>query len=456
MTFRDREDGGRRLAAKLESFALERPFVLGLARGGMPVAFEVARALRADLDVLVVRKLGAPGFPEYALGAIAEQGAAWVNPEALREMGLEEEDLDALLDREAAELARRVRAYRGGRPPPDLAGRTAVLVDDGVATGATARAAARAARALGAARVVLATPVVAASTAAELRSDFDDVVAVELPEAFFAVGFWYERFEQLTDADVRRYLARTGERTARTGDGVPADPDPTPAVSEQLVHIPCDGGRAALEGALFLPERARGLVLFAHGSGSTRRSPRNRYVAASLQRAGFATVLFDLLTSKEAIEDEVTGAFRFDVERLTRRVVDATRWAGADPRTRALRIGIFGASTGAAAALAAAALVPDLVAAIVSRGGRPDLVPVSTLRVVRAPTLLVVGGRDAAVLDMNRSVLGHLARAELSIVPGATHLFEEPGTLDAVVRLAARWFELHLPQLPAQHPGGAR
>lgn len=192
MMFRDREDGGRQLAAKLEAAGLERPFVLGLARGGVPVAFEVARALGADLDVLVVRKLGAPGFPEYALGAIAERGAAYLNPEALAEVGLGEDELDALVDREAEELARRVSAYRRGRPPPHLAGKTAVLVDDGVATGATARAAARAARSLGAKRVVLAAPVIAASTAVELRSDFDDVVAVALPESFFAVGFWYE------------------------------------------------------------------------------------------------------------------------------------------------------------------------------------------------------------------------------------------------------------------------
>jgi putative phosphoribosyl transferase len=210
MIFRDREHAGRLLAGNLQRYRAERPVVLGLARGGVPVAREVARALEADLDVMVVRKIGAPECPEYAIGAIAEGGAVHVRQEALSEAGMGEEDVAALAEEEAVELARRVRAYRGGRELPDLAGRTAVVVDDGVATGATARAAARAARERGAARVILAAPTIAATSLAALRAEFDEVVAVDLPEPFIAVGLWYERFPPVTDEEVLRCLGRGG------------------------------------------------------------------------------------------------------------------------------------------------------------------------------------------------------------------------------------------------------
>ncbi|WP_242370790.1 phosphoribosyltransferase family protein [Anaeromyxobacter sp. SG26] len=458
MVFRDREQAGRLLAEELGRLRAERPVVLGLTRGGVPVAFEVARALDAPLDVVVVRKIGAPGSPEYAIGAIAEGGAVFVRRDALREVGLTEADAAELAEREVVELARRVRRYRGDRPPAEVAGRTVIVVDDGVATGddgvapgATARAAARGARQRGAARVVLAAPVVAAASVAELRADFDEVIALELPEPFYAVGAWYERFDQVSDEQVVKSLRRArgepaegevgelwnGEWTAPLG----ADP---PGSEAEILSIPFDGpagGPGVLEGELAVPDRALGLVLFVHGSGSTRRSPRNQLVARALRRAGLATLLFDLLTPPEAAEDEVTAELRFDIELLTGRVVSATRWIAALPRVRGLRLGYFGASTGAAAALAAAAELPELVGAVVSRGGRPDLVPAAVLERVRAPVLLVVGGRDSTVLRLNRSVLPHLRSAELTMVPGASHLFEEPGALESVARLAARWFE---------------
>ncbi|BDG02904.1 phosphoribosyltransferase [Anaeromyxobacter oryzae] len=200
--FHDRTQAGRLLAGKLEPFRAERPIVLGLTRGGVPVAVEVARLLDAELDVIVVRKLGAPGSPDFALGAIAEGGAVYVSHEALRDVGVGDAWVEAVGVREGAEIARRIQAYRGGRPLRDLTGRTAIVVDDGVATGATALAAGRAARQRGAARVVLAAPVIAAASQPELRSEFDAIVAVELPEVFFAVGQWYERFEQVSDEDV--------------------------------------------------------------------------------------------------------------------------------------------------------------------------------------------------------------------------------------------------------------
>jgi pimeloyl-ACP methyl ester carboxylesterase len=210
----------------------------------------------------------------------------------------------------------------------------------------------------------------------------------------------------------------------------------------ELVHIQV--GSVTLEGDLQIPDRATGLVLFAHGSGSSRHSPRNRFVAHELQTAGLATLLLDLLTPEEEAVDQHTGHLRFDIGLLAERLVAATLWAAVDAATRSLAIGYFGASTGAAAALVAAALEPEKVRAVVSRGGRPDLAG-EALPLVRAPTLLIVGGRDLTVVELNRAALARLrTEARLEIVPGATHLFEEPGALEAVARLAREWFLQHL------------
>jgi putative phosphoribosyl transferase len=203
-------------------------------------------------------------------------------------------------------------------------------------------------------------------------------------------------------------------------------------------------GGLQLEGMLDVPVNASGLVLFAHGSGSSRHSIRNRHVAQVLQHAGLATLLFDLLTKQEELTDAQTAQLRFDVELLASRLRMATEWAVRDERTAALRIGYFGASTGAAAALIAAAGLKADVGAVVSRGGRPDLAG-GALRQVRAPTLLIVGDADEPVIPLNELAYAALGgEKRLEIVPGATHLFEEPGKLDLVSELAARWFGEHL------------
>lgn len=203
-------------------------------------------------------------------------------------------------------------------------------------------------------------------------------------------------------------------------------------------------GRLKLEGTLDIPEHARGLVLFAHGSGSSRHSPRNRRVAETLIRASLATLLFDLLTKEEEREDARTGHLRFDIELLAARLRVATEWAAGHEHTGGLRVGYFGSSTGAAAALVAAAADDHDVGAVVSRGGRPDLAGEALPR-VRAPTLLIVGGDDLGVIPLNEAALAQLrCEKQLAIVPGATHLFEEPGTLDHVAQLAASWFAGHL------------
>jgi putative phosphoribosyl transferase len=212
------------------------------------------------------------------------------------------------------------------------------------------------------------------------------------------------------------------------------------------VKIPAAG--VELEADIATPESAPGVVLFVHGSGSSRLSSRNRYVAGELQRAGLGTVLVDLLTRQEEQVDERTGQLRFDIDLLSVRVMALTDWLGEHEPTAGLGIGLFGASTGAAAALVAAAARPVSVEAVVSRGGRPDLAG-EFLRLVRQPTLLIVGGRDTDVIELNRNAMNLLAaETRLEIVPGALHLFEEPGALEQVARLARDWFLPHMKRAP--------
>jgi pimeloyl-ACP methyl ester carboxylesterase len=244
-------------------------------------------------------------------------------------------------------------------------------------------------------------------------------VDVEAPENFFAVGAHYRDFTPTSDEEVVDQLTSQ------------------PPHEEQLA-IPCNG--SMLAGTLTLPSLAQGLVVFAHGSGSSHRSVRNRFVARQLVDAGFATGLFDLLTEVE----EHDRANVFDIEMLTGRLLVITDWLQEQPVLNGLPLGYFGASTGAAAALAAAARRGDRVAAVVSRGGRPDLA-MPVLRSVTAPTLLIVGGADELVLDLNRQALAELhCPADLTVVPGATHLFAEPGALEAVAEMAGQWFGKHL------------
>ena len=422
--FADRVQGGRALAeAVLRSTAcLNTPsaeiVVVGLARGGVVVAAEVAKALHAPLDALAVRKIGHPWQPEYGLGAIAPGCPPFVRSN------------DGLTDREVAkavEVAGQKAAILDERlhgvcAPVCVIGTTCVLVDDGLATGATMIASVNWARVSGAQQVVVAVPVGAAATVAAVERIADEVVCLAAPSRFGAVGLWYEDFPQVSDDEVITLLSSNRRRGTRTW--------------EDQIAI----AGASLAADLSAPASPLGWVLFAHGSGSSRRSPRNVQVAAALNEAGIATVLFDLLTPSEGRERRNV----FDVELLGQRLVEATRWLTGRPEVTGRPIGYFGASTGAAAALRAAADLGDLVAAVVSRGGRPDLAG-DRLDVVRAPTLLVVGGADDLVLELNRRAATRLhCPHDLEVIPGATHLFEEPGALESVCALATRWFIRHL------------
>jgi len=429
MPFRDRREAGRRLAERLSGLRASSPLVLGLPRGGVPVASEVAKALRAPLDILVVRKLGVPFQPELGMGAVGEDGVRVLNADVLRQARVTESQLAQVEARERAEVEERAARLRGGRPAIPLQARTVVIVDDGLATGGTARAAVRVARERGAARVILAVPVAPPETVAALRRDADDVVAVETPEPFFAIGGWYSDFSPTSDDEVIALLTQGGA-AREVGGGVRG--------ADREIVIPAEGRQ--LPGHLTIPSGARGLVVFAHGSGSGRHSPRNQAVARALNDAGLGTLLFDLLSPDE----EADRANVFDIPLLAGRLGAATAWLLDQDDARTLPIGFFGASTGAGAALWAAAEPDSPVRAIVSRGGRPDLAG-ARLKSVRAPTLLIVGGRDEAVIEMNRDAARQLpADHRIEIVPGATHLFEEPGALEAVADLATRWFLEHL------------
>jgi putative phosphoribosyl transferase len=439
--FRDRRDAGEQLATRLAAFADEQPVVLGLPRGGVPVACEVARALSAPLDVIVVRKLGVPFQPELGMGAVGEDGVRVLNEEIVRIAHVEPDELARVETRERAEVEARARRFRAGRPRIDLTGRTVIVIDDGIATGGTARAALQVARAQGASRVVLAVPVAPPETVQELRGDADEVVCLQTPTPFFAIGQWYRDFSQVPDERVTALLAEVAF-PAEVGAQAPGAADPPEAAHgahherDEEVSFPAD--EASLSGHLTIPADAVGLVLFAHGSGSSRHSPRNQFVARALNRARVGTLLFDLLSPLE----ELHRANVFDVELLAGRLAAATTWATAENPD--LPVGYFGASTGAAAALWAAAEPGSNVAAIVSRGGRPDLA-MRRLAEVRAPTLLIVGGHDDVVIELNREAARQLrCEHRLEIVPRATHLFEEPGALEAVAALAATWFGRHL------------
>ena len=445
--FANRTAAGRELAQRLGHLKSQPVIVLGLPRGGVPVARVVATALHAPLDVIVVRKLGVPFQPELAMGAVGEGGAVVVNDEVLDKSGVSAAEFAAVEQRERAEVLRRARLFRGDRPPLALRDRTAVVVDDGIATGATARAACQVARAQGAARVVLAVPVAPRGWTDRLAGAADEFVCVETPRRFLAIGQFYRDFAQTTDAEVAECLAGSASASATrppgSADTPAAESSGAPSGADrssvdESVMIP--SGRVQLPGHLTLPGQPQGVVAFAHGSGSSRHSPRNRYVATALNRAGLGTLLFDLLTAEEGHD----RANVFDIDLLAARLGAATDWLHDRAGVTDLPIGYFGASTGAAAALWAAATRGETVAAVVSRGGRPDLAG-ARLPEVTAPTLLIVGGDDREVLALNRHALAQLrCEADLVVVPGATHLFEEPGTLEAATHAARDWFVRYL------------
>ncbi|GEM_PF-9658 len=429
LIFTDRQDAGRKLAAELVQKSYESPVVYALPRGGVPVAAEVAESLGAPLDLVLVRKIGAPGNPEVALAAIVEGEPPQmvINEEVMRRSGADEAYLTRTRDRELAEMHRRRARYLGDRPRIAPAGHTAIIVDDGLATGATMKAAIAALRRQGAQKVVAAIPIAPESEVDALAAIADEVICLLPARAFRGVGGAYQDFHQLSDEETIGYLRRAWSVLGDESQGV---------TLQREVSIPPLG----LAGDLVLPPNPRGIILFAHGSGSSRLSPRNNAVARRLNELGFATLLLDLLTPQEAADRRNV----FDIPLLAERLLEADLWILAEPELAELPLGLFGASTGAGAALMAAAELGPRIAAVVSRGGRPDLAG-PRLKEVKSPTLLIVGGNDPQVLDLNRAALAQLdCEKLLQIVPGAGHLFEAPGELETVTEMAGQWFQHYL------------
>jgi putative phosphoribosyl transferase len=426
--FRDRREAGALLARELQTSGQRRgAVVLALPRGGVPVGYEVARRLGVPLDIFLVRKLGVPGHEELAMGAIASGGVRFLNEDVVSAYGISQALIDGVAARELDRIRRLEDTYRAAAPGLDVRRRDVIIVDDGLATGATMGAAVLALRRTGVGRITIAVPVGAKETCDSLRAIADELICLRAPGDFRAVGLWYEDFGETSDSEVRSLLESAA------------------GVEEREVEI--DAGPVRLAGSLSVPGGARGLVLFAHGSGSSRHSPRNRYVAGVLRSSKIATLLMDLLTAGEERAEAATGHLRFNIDLLASRLFSATEWAASQPATKELPKGYFGASTGASAALVAAGEPKSGISGIVSRGGRPDLAGEALARVY-APTLLIVGSRDEHVLTLNQQAKARMkAPVELAIVPGATHLFEEAGALEKVAALARSWFEQHLRQV---------
>jgi putative phosphoribosyl transferase len=438
MRFRDRADAGRKLAAALGPILKPPCVIAGIPRGGVAVALPIAEQFHVPLTVVYARKLTAPIAPECAFGAIDEDDHALVEARSVELLELSPPDIERAKDKVSKEIRRRMETYGAPALAHYLPDAAVVLVDDGLATGLTMRAALQYARRHGAREVIVAVPCASEPAAREFEQTADHFVSLLVDPDFMAVGQYYSDFSPVSDDEVIAML------TDARGAAAPGAREKTtkPTAGARPVRIPA--GTVAMQGDLILPDGGHGIVVFAHGSGSSRHSPRNRYVAGELRKAGLGTLLMDLLTLDEEAVDARTSHLRFDIPLLASRLVAATDWLLSEPATAALSVGYFGASTGAAAALVAAAERPEAARAIVSRGGRPDLAGAALGR-VKAPTLLIVGGHDEPVIEMNRDAMARMrSEVRLEIVPGATHLFEEPGTLEIVARLAREWFAHHL------------
>lgn len=448
MIFRSRQEAGTQLAKQLYFWnGRSDAIVLALPRGGAETGFAMARDLDLPLDILLARKLGVPGHEELAFGAVAPGGFRYLDAGMIQATGIGTEQIEKVTEATLEVLRRQDRSYRANRAPLDVSGKTVILTDDGVATGASMQVAIQALRAMGPARVIVAVPVAPSDVCEHMRSEVDELFCSYQAKQVREVGQFYWEFPPVTDEEVVELLERAKEfygKTQLPGAAISRRTSPAPSEGFQGGVI-LQAAMARLEGVLSLPADAAGLVLFAHGSSSSRYNPRNRYLAKALQARRLGTLLFDLLTVEEDSANLQMGGNRFDIRLLAERLSGAVEWLEQQKSFRALPMGYCCAGTGTAAALVTAANHPEKVQAIVSRGGRPDLAGEALGR-VEAPTLLLVGEADGGLIGINEEALGDLGCAEkkLITVPGATHPFEDPGTLELVAHHAAEWFCRHL------------
>jgi predicted phosphoribosyltransferase/pimeloyl-ACP methyl ester carboxylesterase len=423
--FQDRNEAGRMLAAFLKERNYERPVVLGIPRGGVPVAIEVARALGGELGVVVARKLGAPGYAELAIGATTASGVSYVNSEIAAAVGATDDYIAAEKARQVIEAQRREQLF-DGRRRPNVKGRVVLVVDDGIATGATAIAAVRAIKAEGASKVVLAVPVGPPPTIERLRAEADEVVCLHEDENFGAVGQFYVDFAPVSDDEVVRLLESASPRSQ--------------APIERRVEVKRGGVRLV---ATLTTPRGRGpfpLVIFVHGLGSGKDSPRNVVIASRLQDAGIATLLFDLSGHGESSSDPEDG-----MEAYVRDTEAMFAWALEQPEIDKNAIGIAGSSLGAT--IAAHAQAEGRVSPLTMVLRAPPMEP-AEFRAVSVPSLVLIGSHDPLRFGVERGVAG-CPQLTLSVVEGASHLFEEPGTLEQALERTAKWFHEKLVRVAA-------
>lgn len=450
--FTDRAEAGWLLAVRLAHLREADPVVLGVSRGGVAVAFQVARGLEAPLDVIAVRKLGVPFQPELAMGAIAEGGVRVVNEDMLARAEVAEAELAEVEQQEQALLEAQVRRYRQGRSRLRLTGRLVVVVDDGLATGARARAACEAVRAGGAARVVLAVVVAPKGWEASVGPAADELVCLATPTWFFAIGQFYEEFRQVSDDEVADYLQEAARRPGRRkpvarlpvpvggqGGRLPlAVASPGPGASRR-VEIDAEG--AHLVGRLEIPTRPRGVVVIAQASSRSRHDAWPRELARSLGEVGMATLLLDLLEPAE----EVDRASVCDCPLLGARLAAAACWlASGATGLGELPLGYFASGASAPAALWAAGQASPEVAAVVAstRGGQEIL---DRLELVPAATLLLVEGGDLAFCrGIEHAAARGAPQRPLAIVLGGRQPFDEQELAVTTRQLACQWFHAHL------------
>jgi putative phosphoribosyl transferase len=446
--FLDRAAAGDALARALTRFANQTDVVvLGLARGGVPIARRVSDAIGAPFSVLVSCKISVPGIDEMPLGAVSEGSDRMVPDPVAWYIGVPSQIMDRLSSRERVEMARRIAMFRDGEALLDVEGRTVILVDDGLASGATLRAAARAIRDRHPKRLIAAVPVASSAGLDEVREEVDEMIALAVPRVFDTVSSSYQRFEPVTDDDVLTALGRPTRRVSR----IVHDISRRITDAERRIDIRGSDGRLvgdlATSQHIDLHNNHEGfherdaLVILAHTGNNSRDGYRNRYIAGRLRLSGYATLRVDLLTKEEQPVEGETGEIRFDVARIAARLTDVCDWAVRAGVYGAQRTILLGAGTSAAAALSAAAQRQGNTLAVVTRGGRVDLATPSLSR-VRAPVLMIVGEADHETLEVNRRATQFLPRrAKLIRIPGTGHTFAEPGALGAVAEHTARWLD---------------
>jgi putative phosphoribosyl transferase len=425
--YADRAAAGQVLAARLLPDFGEDVVVLGLTHGGVPVAVEVAGLLAAPLDVVVVSRLAIPWRPEVGMGAVAEGGARVIVDQVVDAALVSPHDLEVTERSARIRVAERVQRLRGDRAPSMLGGRTVVVVDDGIVSGASAQVACQVARSRGAARVVVATPVAARDGLRAVSAVADDVVVLQVHDDLLGLGQRYLDFGPIDDDDVAALVpAITGEPIAFT----PEAPNPARAIPVETQDLVLAVGSAGLEGLLSVPGDARDLVIIANDSSRERFSTRSSYLSRALTGAGFATLRVDLLTP----EEETRGNRLFAITMLSDRLHEVSR----SVRGSFERIAYLAAGVGAAAALEAAAHDGVDIQAVACLGGRPDLAP--RLGAIRAQVLFLVGRQDSAVLGITNDALSRLTCPHKTvIVSRAGPRFREPGALAEVADQLCRW-----------------